>query len=49
MCRPSSARVRLLRAVETNKNDPNGALSVAVAALRSTAKRPVLAETTPPC
>jgi transposase len=39
-----AARVRLLQAGDTNKNDPNDALSVAVAALRSTAKRPVLAE-----
>jgi transposase len=39
-----AARVRLLQAGDTNKNDPNDAFSVAVAALRSTAKRPVLAE-----
>ena len=38
------ARVRLLQAGDTNKNDPNDACSVAVAALRSTVKRPVLAE-----
>ena len=38
------ARVRLLQAGDTNKNDPNDALSVAVAALRSPARRPVLAE-----
>src|SRR2546423_2743926 len=37
-------RVRLLQSGNTGKNDPNDALSVAVAALRSTAKRPVLAE-----
>jgi transposase len=39
-----AARVRLLQAGDTNKNDPNDAFSVAIAALRSTAKRPVLAE-----
>jgi transposase len=39
-----AARVRLLQAGDTNKNDPNDAFSVAVAALRCTAKRPVLAE-----
>jgi transposase len=39
-----AARVRLLAAGDTNKNDPNDALSVAVAALRSTTARPVLAE-----
>ena len=39
-----AARVRLLQAGDTNKNDPNDAFSVAVAALRSPAKRPVLAE-----
>jgi len=39
-----AARVRLLQAGNTNKNDPNDAFSVAVAALRSAAKRPVLAE-----
>jgi len=39
-----AARVRLLQAGDTNKNDPNDALSVAVAALRSPAPRPVLAE-----
>jgi len=39
-----AARVRLLQAGDTNKNDPNDALSVAVAALRSPARRPVLAE-----
>src|SRR5215467_13546459 len=39
-----AARVRLLQAENTNKNDPNDALSVAVAALRSPAPRPVLAE-----
>jgi transposase len=36
------ARVRLLAAGDTNKNDPNDARSVAVAALRSTARREVL-------
>jgi hypothetical protein len=39
-----AARVRLLQAGDTSKNDPNDALSVAVAALRSPARRPVLAE-----
>jgi transposase len=39
-----AARVRLLEAGDTNKNDPNDALSVAVAALRSKAWRPVVAE-----
>src|SRR6266550_9414053 len=39
-----AARVRLLQAGDTNKNDPNDALSVAVAAMRSKAPRPVLAE-----
>jgi transposase len=39
-----AARVRLLEAGDTNKNDPNDALSVAIAALRSRAKRPVIAE-----
>src|SRR5512135_3937456 len=39
-----AARVRLLQAGDTNKNDPNDAFSVAVAALRSPARLPVLAE-----
>jgi transposase len=39
-----ASRVRLLQAGDTNKNDPNDALSVAVAALRSTACRPVAAD-----
>ena len=39
-----ASRVRLLQAGDTNKNDPNDALSVAVAALRSKARRQVLAE-----
>src|SRR5262245_17813089 len=39
-----AARVRLLQAGDTSKNDPSDAFSVAVAALRSTARRPVLAE-----
>jgi transposase len=39
-----AARVRLLAAGDTNKNDPNDALSVAVAALRAKTARPVLAE-----
>jgi transposase len=38
------ARVRLLAAGDTNKNDPNDALSVAVAALRSRACREVTAD-----
>jgi transposase len=38
-----AARVRLLQAGDTSKNDPNDALPVAVAALRSPARRPVLA------
>src|SRR6266581_2790282 len=38
-----AAWVRLLQAGDTNKNDPNDAFSVAVAALRSPARRPVLA------
>jgi len=39
-----AARVRLLQTENTGKSDPNDALSVAVAALRSTAQRPVLAD-----
>jgi transposase len=39
-----AARVRLLQAGGTGKSDPNDALSVAVAALRSRACRPVAAE-----
>jgi hypothetical protein len=39
-----ASRVRLLQAGDTNKNDPNDALSVAVAALRSKATREVAAE-----
>ncbi len=42
-----AARVRLLQAGDTNKNDPNDALSVAVAALRSKTARPVMAEDYP--
>ena len=38
------ARVRLLATGQSNKNDPNDALSVAVAALRSRARRPVSAD-----
>jgi transposase len=38
------ARVRLLAAGNTNKNDPNDARSVAVAALRSPARREVAAD-----
>jgi transposase len=34
-----AARVRLLEAGDTNKNDPNDALSVAIAALRSKTRR----------
>ena len=37
-----AARVRLLQAGDTSNNDPDGAFLVAVAALRSPAKRPVL-------
>jgi transposase len=39
-----AARVRLLASGNTNKNDPNDARSVAVAALRSPARRRVTAE-----
>jgi transposase len=39
-----AARVRLLQAGDTNKNDPNDALSVAVAALRSRTSREVAAD-----
>ena len=39
-----AARVRLLEAGDTNKDDPNDALSVAVAALRSKSRREVTAE-----
>ena len=39
-----AARVRLLQAGDTNKNDPNDALSVAIAALRSKARREVTAD-----
>jgi transposase len=39
-----AARVRLLQAGDTNKNDPNDALSVAVAALRSKSSREVVAD-----
>jgi transposase len=39
-----AARVRLLQTGKTGKSDPSDALSVAVAALRSTAQRPVLAD-----
>ena len=42
-----ASRVRLLQAGDTNKNDPNDALSVAVAALRSRACREVTAEDYP--
>ena len=42
-----ASRVRLLQAGDTNKNDPNDALSVAVAALRSRACRPVTADDYP--
>jgi transposase len=38
------ARVRLLATGASNKNDPNDALSVAVAALRSKSRRPVSAD-----
>jgi transposase len=39
-----AARVRLLEAGDTNKTDPNDALSVAVAALRSKARQEVTAD-----
>ena len=39
-----ASRVRLLQAGDTNKNDPNDALSVAVAALRSRICRQVIAD-----
>src|SRR6266513_1894252 len=39
-----AARVRLLQSGNTSKNEPNDAYSVAVAALRSKAWRPVIAE-----
>jgi transposase len=42
-----ASRVRLLQAGDTNKNDPNDALSVAVAALRSRACRQVTADDYP--
>ena len=42
-----ASRVRLLQAGDTNKNDPNDALSVAVAALRSAARREVSADDYP--
>jgi transposase len=42
-----ASRVRLLQAGDTNKNDPNDALSVAVAALRSSACREVIADDYP--
>ena len=42
-----ASRVRLLQAGDTNKNDPNDALSVAVAALRSKTCRQVAAEDHP--
>jgi transposase len=44
MCSPSSARVRLLAAGDVNKNDPDDARSVAVAALRSAGVREVRAD-----
>jgi transposase len=42
-----ASRVRLLQAGDANKNDPNDALSVAVAALRSRACREVIADDYP--
>jgi transposase len=42
-----ASRVRLLQAGDTNKNDPNDALSVAIAALRSPARREVPADDYP--
>jgi transposase len=45
MCRPKlAARVRLLEAGDTNKNDPNDARSLAIAALRSKARPEVAAD-----
>jgi len=38
------ARVRPLATGDTNKNEPNDARSVAVAALRSSSRRPVVAD-----
>ncbi len=42
-----ASRVRLLQAGDTNKNDPNDAFSIAVAALRSSACREVIADDYP--
>src|SRR6202167_2821094 len=42
-----ASRVRLLQAGDTNKNDPNDALSVAVTALRSRTCREVIADDYP--
>src|SRR6202011_1759852 len=42
-----ASRVRLLQAGDTNKNDPNDALSVAVAALRSRVRREVITDDYP--
>jgi transposase len=42
-----ASRVRLLQAGDSNKNDPNDALSVAVAALRSRVRREVTADDCP--
>ena len=42
-----ASRVRLLQAGDTNKNDPNDALPVAVAALRSRTCRQVIADDYP--
>jgi transposase len=39
-----AARVRLLHTGNTGKSDPNDALSVAIAALRSRTQRPVIAD-----
>jgi hypothetical protein len=40
MCSPKrGARVRLLAVGDTNKNDPNDARPVAIAALRSASRR----------
>ena len=44
-----AARVRLLAAGDVNKNDPNDARSVAVAALRSAEVREAPVMTTPQC
>jgi hypothetical protein len=44
-----AARVRLLESGDMNKNDPNDARSMAVAALRSKVRRQVATPSTPAC